>query len=168
MQTNMGQPFATPRVLYQHRQIGWATLLFICIPALGVTTFLMMSSGRGQQLPPFIPVAICLVTAFVFVSFTSLSVFVTRDYVVARFGIGVVRKTVALADIATVEVTRTRWYEGWGIHWTRRGMLYNVAGFDGALIRLVNGRSLVIGSDDAPRLVSAIRRAIDERRVHSF
>ena len=166
MQTNTNLPFTTPRVLYQHRQPGWAMLLVACVPALAVTTYVTLSATT-DALPRHLPLGLFLVTAFVFLSFTSLSVIVTRDYVVARFGIGVVRKTVALADIADVQVARTRWYEGWGIHWTRRGMLYNVAGFDAALIHLASGKSVIIGSDDAARLVSSIRRAIDERRARS-
>ncbi len=158
-------PFTTPHVFYQHRQPGWALLLFACVPVLCVTTFLLTSSATGQRLPTPLAVGLCVVTGFVFLSFTSLSVTVTRDALLARFGIGIVRKTVALADITGVEVAHTRWYEGWGIHWTRRGMLYNVAGFDAVAIRLASGKSLIIGSDDAPRLAASIRRAMDDRRA---
>jgi hypothetical protein len=163
----MDSSLSTPRVLYEHRQTGWTTLALACIPALCVFVKLMMSPAGARTLPVQLPVGVVVVTVFLLLSFTSLSIVVTRDDVVARFGIGLVRKTIALADIVGIEVTRTRWYEGWGIHWTRRGMIYNVAGFDAVAIRLASGRSVVIGSDDAPRLVAAIRRAIDDRQRRS-
>jgi hypothetical protein len=160
----MDSSFSTPRVLYEHRQAGWTMLALACIPGLCVFVNLMMSAPAARTLPVPLIIGLVIVTAFLLLSFTSLSIVVTRDYVVARFGIGIVRKTVALADIVNVEVTRTRWYEGWGIHWSPRGMIYNVAGFDAVAIHLAGGKSVVIGTDDAPRLVAAIRRAIDDRQ----
>ena len=76
-----------------------------------------------------------------------------------RFGPGWPRKTVRLADIAAAEVTRTTFLEGWGVHRTRRGWLYNVSGFDAVLLRLANGRTLMVGTDEPRRLKAAIERA---------
>ena len=160
----MSTPLSTSRVTYQHRQTGWVMLALACIPFFCLGFIWAMTPEWKRSLPaPLMPGLLC-VTAFVLLSFSSLSVSVTRDFLLARFGIGVVRKTVALADIVYVEVARTRWYEGWGIHWTRRGMLYNVAGFDAVRIRLASGKQVMIGSDEANRLAAAIRRAIDDRR----
>lgn len=64
----------------------------------------------------------------------------------------------------TVQVACTRWYQGWGIHWTRDGTLCNGAGFDAVRVELASGRRLTIG-DDASRLAAILRRAIDDRRA---
>ena len=45
------------------------------------------------------------------------------------------------------------------MHRTRRGWLYNVAGYDAVLIRRSDGTSLLLGSDEPRRLKSAIERA---------
>ncbi len=163
----MNATLSSPHVLYEHRQTGWVMLAIGCIPALCVGTIWLLSPVSDQQLPPPLLPGLCVITAVVLLGFPSLSVMVTRDDLIARFGIGLFRKTLALQDIVGVEVARTRWYEGWGIHWTRRGMLYNVAGFDAVRIALASGKKVMIGSDDAPRLASAIRRAIDARRVRA-
>ena len=161
----MNAPFSTPRVLYQHRQTGWVMLVLAIVPFACLATIWILTPQSQRELPaPLLP-GIGILTAVALFGFSSLSVTITRDHVLARFGIGLVRKTVALADIVAVEVARTRWYQGWGIHWTRDGMLYNVAGFDAVRLRLASGRKVTIGSDDAARLAAAMRRAIDDRRA---
>jgi hypothetical protein len=76
-----------------------------------------------------------------------------------RFGFGWPRKTLPLKGIAAVEVTRTTFLEGWGLRRTRRGWLYNVSGFDAVLLRLADGRSMMVGTDEPRRLKAAIERA---------
>jgi len=161
----MNAPFSPPRVLYQHRQTSRVMLIFAVVPFACLASIWLLSPPARQQLPaPLLP-GIGVVTAIALFGFSSLSVIVTRDDLVARFGIGLFRKTVALAEIVAVEVASTRWYQGWGIHWTRDGMLYNVAGFDAVRVELASGRRLTIGSDDASRLAAILRRAIDDRRA---
>ena len=63
-----------------------------------------------------------------------------------------------LAAIRTVEATRTRWWEGWGIHYTRRGWLYNVAGFAAVVITLHTGQRFLVGTDEPERLVQQSSR----------
>ncbi len=75
-------------------------------------------------------------------------------------GPGLIRKRVLLVDIVGAEVARSRLLEGWGIHYTRRGWLYNVSGRDCVLIRLRNGKSFLVGSDDAMGLWEALQQRI--------
>ena len=89
----------------------------------------------------------------------ALTVRIEGEDLQVRFGLGWPRKTVRLAEIAVVEVTRTTFMEGWGVRRTRRGWLYNVSGFDAVLLRLTNGRTLMVGTDEPRRLKTAIERA---------
>jgi hypothetical protein len=151
------------RPLYEHRQTGWAILASSLIPFVALACIWWMAPVETRSMPPKLVPILCGVSALG-VTFSWLTVIVTDDFVVFRFGIGLFRRAIALDDIRGVAVVRTRWYEGWGIHWTRRGWLYNVAGFDAVAITRVNGRTLRIGSDDATRLNAAILRAIAARR----
>jgi hypothetical protein len=90
---------------------------------------------------------------------SSLTIRIEDDALRLQFGLGWPRKTVALEDIDAVEVTRTTFWEGWGVHRTRRGWLYNVSGYDAVLLRRRDGSSLLIGSDEPRRLKAAIERA---------
>lgn len=157
-------PSSTPHVVYQHRQTGWAMLLIALLPAACVGLHFAFVAPAQRSLPPALFIGLTIATAFTLLVFTSLSLTVTRGYLLVRFGIGIVRKTIALDDIVETTVVRTHWYEGWGIRRTRRGMLYNVAGFDAVRLRLRSGRAAMIGSDDAARLAATICRTIDERR----
>ena len=152
-----------PRASYTHRQFGWTMLGFAAVPYLCLAVFLTLAPPGGRQLPPGLVPGIFALTAIAAVAFSSLGVTVTRDYVVARFLI--VRKSIPIERIAHIAQVRTRWYEGWGIHWTRRGMLYNVGGFDAIRIELDNGRAVMIGTDDPKRLRTAIERAVAERHA---
>ena len=151
------------RLRYEHRQTGWMMVVASCVPALCLA-IVLLTADTTQDVPTPLLSGIVVVTLVVLIGFSSLQVRLTADDLVVRFGIGLVRKSVRLKDIVTAEVVRTHWYEGWGIHWTRRGMLYNVAGFDAVRLRLVNGKALMVGSDEAERLAAAIGRVLDERR----
>ncbi|MFO1424355.1 MAG: hypothetical protein U1F70_12035 [Candidatus Competibacteraceae bacterium] len=47
-----------------------------------------------------------------------------------RFGVGLIRKRIPLAQIVAVEPVRNSWRYGWSIHRTPRGGLYNVSGWE--------------------------------------
>lgn len=54
------------------------------------------------------------------------------------------------------EVTKSAPTEGWGIHFTPEGMLYNITGDKAVRIHLRSGKSLRIGTDEPVRLAEAI------------
>jgi hypothetical protein len=95
------------------------------------------------------------------VIFSSLTIRVTDQALVWHFGLGLFRKTVPLAEIATAELARTRWIDGWGIHRTRRGWLYNVSGFDAVLVTRRDGTRFLLGTDEPERLRLAILQGLE-------
>jgi hypothetical protein len=148
------------RPLYEHRQTGWplrigllaGALLFVGITALGD----LRESPTGQ-------VAL-LLGAMLAVTigwlWSSLTVRIADGALRVQFGLGLPRKTVPLADLESVEVTRTRFLDGWGVHRTRRGWLYNVSGFDAVLLRRKDGKALLVGTDEPRKLKAALDRAL--------
>ncbi len=64
-----------------------------------------------------------------------------------------------LTDITSVEATRTRWFEGWGIRSTARGWLWNVAGYDAVILHLAGGKTLLVGTDEPQQLIHALSMA---------
>lgn len=102
--------------------------------------------------------------ALAFVAFDGLTVRITADELTWRFGhLGFPRGQVKLADITEVSVTRTSFWEGWGIRWTRRGMLYNVSGFDAVLLRRRGGKPVMLGTDEPRRLKAALDAALQNQ-----
>jgi len=109
--------------------------------------------------PPLALLAAAAVSAVVGWTWGALTVRIQDGQLQVRFGLGWPRRTLPLKEIAAVEVTRTTFLEGWGLRRTRRGWLYNVSGFDAVLLRLTNGRTLMVGTDEPRRLKTAIERA---------
>jgi hypothetical protein len=91
--------------------------------------------------------------------FRSLSITVADGVLAWSFGPGVFGRTVTVDDVVSAEPTRTRLSDGWGIHRTPRGRLYNVAGRDAVWVRLRSGRELLLGTDEPERLAAAILAA---------
>jgi hypothetical protein len=110
--------------------------------------------------PPFVVPMVLVVFVVCAYMFSSLTIHVTDRALEWGFGPGMFRKQVALGEIKNVEITRTRLLEGWGIHKTSRGWLYNVSGFDAVLITLHSGKRLLLGTDEPDRLQSALLRAM--------
>ena len=137
---------------YEHTQFGhviiWSLLAIILVASGGLI---------GHRAPPVIVSTILLVCL---VLFYRLKISIEDDTLSASFGLGVIRKKVRLAEIASCEPIRIRWWYGWGIHLTPRGWLYNVSGFDAVAITLHDGKKLALGTDDPNGLATAIRNSI--------
>ena len=63
-----------------------------------------------------------------------------------------------LATVASAKVVRTSLLEGWGIHYSRFGWLYNVSGFDAVAVTLNNGKRFCLGSDEPETLAAELTR----------
>ena len=75
-----------------------------------------------------------------------------------QFGPGLIRKCIPLREITSAQPVRTNVLEGWGIHFSRFGILYNVSGFDAVAITLRNGKRFALGTDEPDALTRAISR----------
>jgi hypothetical protein len=96
---------------------------------------------------------------------TSLTVRIDRDALRLQFGPGWPRRTIPLQQIQGIELTRTRWSDGMGLRLTSRGWLYNVGGRDALLVRRVNGKAVLVGSDEPQRLKSALQAALERAQA---
>jgi hypothetical protein len=83
--------------------------------------------------------------------------------VLVRYHPFLVRR-IGFAEIRSCAAARYRPildYGGWGVRWSpTRGWVYSVAGDQGVLLQLRNGRSLMIGTRRAEELAAAIRAVL--------
>jgi len=148
------------RASYEHTQQGWPMRLAFGAAAL---LFVTMGALQPQEAPGLPRLALWLGAAAVLALgwlWSSLTVRIDGVALRARFGLGWPRTTIPLADIASVEVTRTTFWSGWGLHYTRRGWLYNVAGLDAVIVVRKDGRAVLLGTDEPRRLKAALERAL--------
>jgi hypothetical protein len=142
---------------YEHTQKAFWTFY-----ALGLPAVIYLVIGTFSSTAPVVLIAplVLLLCPFLF---WKLTITIDRETLRASFGIGLVRKTVPVANIAACEPIRIRWWWGWGIHLTPYGWLYNVSGFDAVVITLGNGSRFCLGTDQPNELVAAIRRVASVR-----
>jgi hypothetical protein len=132
---------------YQHTQRGKLILVAMLIAALGT-----LAIGLAHR-PVLLVVPIFLLCGWLF---HSLTIQVADGELRWRFGPGLIRKQVSLDMIVSVEQVRTNVIEGWGIHLSRFGWLYNVSGFDAVAIKMKNGQHFALGTDEPEALVARL------------
>ena len=136
--------------IYQHTQRGKFILLAMLVATVGVVV------GGLAFRPILFTVPIFVLCAWLF---HSLTIEVTGGELRWRFGPGLLRKRVALDMIVSAEPVRTNVIEGWGIHLSRFGWLYNVSGFDAVAIKMKNGQHFALGTDEPEQLLARLKAA---------
>ena len=146
---------------YQHTQRG--TLILVTLLGLAAL-FLGLGLTITAVKPLWVSVPILLVCAWLF---HSLTIEITDRELGWRFGPGLIRKSVPLAEIAAAEPVRTG--PSWGIHWSpRTGWLYNVSGFDAVAVTLHNGKRFTLGTDEPQMLAARVAEAIQQNSAVGF
>jgi hypothetical protein len=148
---------------YHHVQTGWAVILGSVV-GLGLALMVTLSlSASTLAAVPWLVFALFGLLALGLLTYATLTVEVDAEHVRVHFGIGLIRKSIPLADIARCEVVRTPTWWGWGMHWTPSGWLYNVSGRAAVRLEMASQRPVMIGSDEAERLKVAIDAGLAQR-----
>lgn len=145
---------------YEHVQRGWAVRIATMLGAVGMVVGVAFSP---EELPRGLYSILLLVAAAIALvgwSFSVLTVRVGAGELHWHFGSGWPSWSTPVERLADVEVTRTTFWEGWGVHRTRRGWLYNVAGQDAVLVRRNDGTAVLLGSDEPRKLKNALQAAM--------
>lgn len=142
-------------VKYNHTQRTiWPWLIFGLVAVTwGVLAIL---AGWTVALPFLL---LILVFGGLGIVFSSLTIEIRDGALRSHFGAKVPAKTVELCDIQSVEVVTNRWIHGWGVRYTSKGSIYNIAGYDAVEIRLKTGGQFRLGTDEPERLREAILEA---------
>jgi len=101
-----------------------------------------------------------LLLVFCLALFSTLTVTVSNNFLEINFTFGFIRRKVLLNDIKSSAIVKNPWYYGWGIHFTRNGILFNVSGFSAVEIIMTGGKKYRIGTDDPEKLNSIIQENI--------
>ncbi len=143
---------------YRHTQPGK-----FMVVAMAAAAALVLTLGLLVARPALAGVPILLICGW---RFHSLTVEIADSELRWRFGPGLIRKKVPLADVLGVQAVRTTWMEGWGIHCGPHGWLYNVSGYDAVAVTLRDGRRFALGTDQPEALLNAFRqRGIPARNL---
>jgi hypothetical protein len=140
---------------YRHTQIGYAL-----IAALGAGMFAVARATTilgSLSAPLWIAAALMGVALLLLPSLTTV---VDAQGVRCYFGVGLIRRSVPMAEIAEVSIVRPHWLYGWGVRLIPGGWLWRVSGLSAVQLRLRSGKLFQIGTDDAQGLSGAIARRL--------
>lgn len=95
-------------------------------------------------------------------SFRELTVTDEADRLLISFGpLPLLKRRILYSNIKSVEQSRTRLIEGWGVHLSPGGgWVWNLWGFDCVDVYFKRGRRLRIGTDDPQGLESFLRARV--------
>ena len=146
---------------YEHTQRGRMHQIFF-----GIVAVLLIGSWLARGEPGVAALNLLIAATLLFVAFMFGSLTVRDDgaWLVLRYGpLPVFRKRIRYAEITAVEADRTRWIDGWGIHYIPgRGWTYNLWGFD--CVKLTLGKKIIrVGTDDVENLVEFLRQKVQSR-----
>lgn len=142
----------TPMKTYHHTQRG----TFILV-AMSVTAVAMLLGGLAMR-PLLFGIPILALCAWLF---HSLTIEISEGELRWRFEPGWIHKRVSLAEITSARIVRTNVLEGWGIHLSRFGWLYNVSGFNAVSITLKNGKRFCLGTDEPSVLMAKLNEHLE-------
>lgn len=143
----------TGTLAYRHTQIGRLQVA-VAVLSVGIAVVAAFAIDLGA-LAAIIALSVLPVTF----SFMTLTVTVDETHVALRFGYGIVRKRLALADVSACAQVRTTYLDGIGIRMMSGGWLYNVTTGSAIELALVGGKRVLIGTDEPDQLLAAIETA---------
>lgn len=142
------------------------------VVTLAVLVFFSWLQMTARAEPPsvnsgtnFAVTAIMVLILFILASFATLSVSIDENYLRIKFGYGIFAKKFALNQIDSVQAIKNHWYYGWVIRaWFWPYMwIYNISNFNAVEIKMRNGKTYRIGTDDATNLESALTKICDKQ-----
>jgi hypothetical protein len=140
--------------VYEHTQRSPQLLLLFCLAGGGTLVSLSLPVTRALPLGARLTLgaaAVAMIGSGLL--FSSLTIRVADGRLDWHFGPGVMRRSVPLGEIASAEPATTSWADGWGVHLTRRGWLYNEAGHQAVLVTKRDGTRFMLGTDEPAGLV---------------
>jgi hypothetical protein len=139
---------------YRHTQVGWVMLAALVGAAVVI---LVLLPSAHAPLPVSIVMAVVLL---ILLLFSFLTVEVDSDEVRVSYTAGLLRKRIALADVASFRPVRNAWWYGFGIRLLPGGgWLWNVSGLDAVELSLRDGGRFRVGTDEPDALARAIGAA---------
>lgn len=146
---------------YKHTQIGHWMIVVTFVVLICFTWLQVLARSEVPSYDSganFAVTAIMVLILLILISFVSLQVSVDKEYLRIKFGYGLFKKRFLLSEIVSAKTVRNHWYYGWGIKiwfWPKM-WIYNISGLDAVEIKLHNGKTYRIGTDEAKKLEQAI------------
>ena len=159
----------TPTVYFHEDQRFRQSWLWLLVAVASVVAVISRASAPGMTVAAIVATVLTGALIAAIVAFARLETEVRDDRILVRFhGLWPTRR-IPLKDIEDYEARRYTLWEsgGWGVHFTMRGIAYNVRGNDGVVFRLKKGSGgpVLVGTQRPGEFAEAVRRALANRRT---
>lgn len=144
----------TMTMLYQHTQYSALSLVIALLAVLMFAGAFFLGMA-----PRIVLICVSIVVVGNALFFSALTVEVTKDDLRWHFALPLWNWQIARADIENVQTVRNAVSNGFGIRMGAHSRLYNISGLNAVEIELktCDIRTIRIGTDDAPGLVTALK-----------
>ena len=148
-------------ILYKKSQPAkwplWISVTIMCVFTLASFMSNSTDAKHGAMLGQFI----CLIiTLGILIFFGQLRITVTGSHLRLHFGIGIIRKKIALEDIERIHQVRNKWWYGFGVRLTPHGWMWNISGLDAIELKLKTGKIFRVGTANPERLIEILSKQI--------
>ncbi|HRG79351.1 MAG TPA: hypothetical protein PL167_07055 [Cyclobacteriaceae bacterium] len=148
---------------YTEFQFGW--IIFVIMIPLQIMIFYFYLNDIGDRpLETNGFLIINLIIILIYSLFYGMTTRITDDSIRLSFGIGLIRKTIQLNQIMTIETVKNPWYFGWGVRFIPNGMLYNITGTAAIELKFKHTNKVFrIGSKDPLKLKQEIEKGLSAK-----
>ena len=144
---------------YRHTQYGALMFVLFLMTGILIAVIALAIIAEGRMLSAVLMICVYLFGLGMFYSFT---VEITEEKLKFWFGIGIIRKTIALSEIQSVKEVKNPWYYFWGVKLIPGGWFYAIAPGLAVEIELKNGRVVQLGTNQPKKLKQAIDTAREQ------
>lgn len=153
---------AARTTIYRYRQgTPWGASLAVIGVALlwGIALWSAVADEQTLALALRVAVGGTLLTFVLALTFSSMTIVVNDREIAWWFGIGWPRGRIPLDQLLDAAAVRTTLLQGWGIHLTASGWLWNLRGLNAVRLRSTRRRAVLLGTARPQELLDAIARA---------
>jgi len=147
-------------VKYTERQISSVLIaIFIGVFVIISISYIYNFGNNSPDLYSILLTILIMVVGLLF--FYDMKTYIDNEQILISFGIGLVKKRIAIKNIEKVTVVRNKWYYGFGIRMLKNGWLYNIKGLDAVELKMKNTKSIIrVGTADSQKLKREIERML--------
>ncbi|MFZ6672877.1 hypothetical protein [Undibacterium sp. Xuan67W] len=145
----------------KYQQSQWMKVLWITLPLITLIVMTIETNGLDTAARLRALLTMAGINFLVLGVIGRLTIKVDSTYLRWHFGVfGWPAWKLPLNEIRHVELCETRWVEGWGIRFTKEGMLYNATGSGAVRITKADGSTIRLGSAEPDRLFAQLHQLI--------
>ncbi len=145
---------------YKEFQFGWIIFLFV-VPAHVLVNYLYLA-GIGNKPMSYGSILFGNIVLFsIYILFYGLTTRLTINVLTVSFGIGIIKKKIAVGRIACVKETKNNMIYGWGLRFIPNGIMYNISGSQAVELSFKDSsRVFRIGTQNPDLLMQEIQKSI--------